>query len=287
MANTQDIFVPIDAGDLDGVHRLLDADAGLVHVRRLTVGEDGSVAKGFACESALGAAARAGQLDIVKLLIDHGAEVYDVAQWGYPAVFHAHPSQPDIVKFFLSINGQVKHRPTDAPTYGFGIDINLAARFGWLEIVKKHIRHDRLAVHQRGVIGETPLHWAAHNGYVDVVRTLLDSGADIEADEVGLYGGKPLHWAAEHEPEVVRLLLQRGAQVDSRNLGNANKSGFTPLIMCAIQPNACAECAELLLNAGADINATDAEGRTAIAWAMKRGSRRVEKVLRARGAVST
>ena len=33
MSNTQDIFGPIDAGDIDGVRQLLDADAGLVHVR--------------------------------------------------------------------------------------------------------------------------------------------------------------------------------------------------------------------------------------------------------------
>lgn len=284
MAGTQDIFAPIDAGDIDRVRELLDADAGLVHVRRLAVGDDGSPARGSACESALGAAAKAGHLAIVKLLIARGAEMYDVAQWGYPAVFHAHPSQPDVVEFLLDPDEQVKHRPSGAPTYGFGVDVNLAARAGWLEIVKQHIRHDRLAVYQRGVIGETPLHWAAHNGHVDVVKALLDAGADIEANEVGLYGGKPLHWAAEHEPPAVRLLLERSAQVDSRNEMKNTMNGFTPLIMCAMQGDDCAECAVLLLDAGADMNATDAEGRTALAWAVARGNTRVENVLRGRGA---
>jgi hypothetical protein len=32
-------------------------------------------------------------------------------------------------------------------------------RQGWVEIVRKHIERDPLAVHQRGWIGDTPLHW--------------------------------------------------------------------------------------------------------------------------------
>ena len=79
MPHTQDIFAPIDASDIGRVRQLLDMDASLVHVRHLAVDQDGSKAKGFACESALGAAAKAGHLDIVKLLLERGAEVYDVA----------------------------------------------------------------------------------------------------------------------------------------------------------------------------------------------------------------
>ena len=115
--------------------------------------------------------------------------------------------------------------------------------------MRKHLRHDRLAVHQRGVIGETPL-----------------------------------HWAAEHEPQVVQLLLACGAEVDSRNTMDNAMHGFTPLIMCAMQHDDCAECAQLLLDAGAGIDATDAAGKTPLAWAVARSSNRVEKVLRDRRA---
>ena len=39
----------------------------------------------------------------------------------------------------------------------------------------------------------TPLHWAANKGHVDVVRLLLETGADIEAaDKVG--GARGLGW---------------------------------------------------------------------------------------------
>lgn len=75
-----------------------------------------------------------------------------------------------------------------------------------------------LAVHQRGWIGDPPLHWPCHNGHAEIVTMLLDAGADVEADEINCYGGKPLHWASEHEPDIVRLLLERGAKVNSVNV---------------------------------------------------------------------
>ena len=272
LASTQAIFEPVAAGDLSRVAALLDEDAGLVHVRRVDPDP------GRAGESPLQAAAVAGHLDMVRLLIERGAEVYAVAQHGYPAVCHAAwAKQQHVVDAFL---GEWAERA--GGTCGVGIDVNLAARLGWREAVGKHLARDPLAVYRRGVIGETALHWSAHNGHTEIVRDLLDAGANIEADEIGAYGGKPLHWAAEHEPQAVRLLLERGARVDSRNVKAGESEGFTPLLMCASQRNDCAECADLLLAAGADPAATDAQGRTALAVAEARGHRRVAAVLRGR-----
>jgi ankyrin repeat protein len=57
-------------------------------------------------------------------------------------------------------------------------------RQGWVEIVRKHIERDPLAVHQRGWIGDTPLHWPSHNNHAEIVTMLLDAGAVVEADEI-------------------------------------------------------------------------------------------------------
>ena len=59
--------------------------------------------------------------------------------------------------------------------------------------------------------GWTGLHYAAREGRLDVVRLLLEHGADPNAREAGDNTG-PLHWAAAHRAlEVVRGLLDAGA----------------------------------------------------------------------------
>ena len=114
---------------------------------------------------------------------------------------------------------------------------------------------------------------------------LLDAGADIEADEINCYGGKPLHWASEHAPAAVRLLLDRGAAVNSRNIkADSDFYGVTPLIMNATQRNDCAEVTELLISAGADLTAVDAKGKTAFDYAQEHGLTRNQVVLRRHGA---
>ncbi len=269
MAETQKIFKPIEDNDLAEVERLVERDNGLVEVRRTRSGKEG--------QTPLQVAAMGGSLDVVRFLIDKGAEVYALAAWTYPAVEHAHwAKQSNVVDFFL---GEAADKALG--TNGLGIEINLAARNGWAEIVAKHIERDPLAVHRRLVLGDTPLHWSAHNGDARIVKMLLEAGADAEADDTVLYGGKPLHWASEHEPESVHLLLDHGADPNSRNVLPGDLEGFTPLIMCASQQDDCAECAELLLHAGADPLAKDAKERTALDVAEKGGHDRVAAAIRA------
>ena len=77
----------------------------------------------------------------------------------------------------------------------------------------------------------------------------------------------------------MRLLLARGANPNSRNL----KNGHTPLIMCARQREDCAECARLLVEAGADREARNFEGKTALETARERGHLKVAEVLEVGG----
>ena len=273
IAATQAIFPALESGDLDGVRRLLDEDPGLVHVRHADPDLHHWTPLQFA--------AAKGQLAACRLLVERGAEVYTNPMNTYPPVIQAAWNEhAEVVKYFL------EEIPDKAEgTNGLGVAINLAAREGWIEIVRKHIERDPLSVYQRGWIGDSPLHWPSHNNYTEIVSLLLDAGADIEADEINCYGGKPLHWASEHAPSAVRLLLERGAAVNSRNMkADSEFYGMTPLIMNATQKNDCAEVTELLINAGADIAAVDAKGKTALAHAREHGLTRIQEVLLAHGA---
>lgn len=263
-------FTQLTSGDLSGVTSQLEADPFLANVRN----PDGDA---WDESTPLHAAAKHGHLAIVKLLVEAGAEVYTNPMASYPPVIvAAWNKQQDVVDYFL------KEIPDKASGMrGLGVSINLAARQGWSDLVQRHIEIDPLAVHQRGWIGDTPLHWPAHNGYVKIVEILLDAGADIEADEVGWAGGKPLHWASEHEPTTVKVLLERGADVNARNIKEGSDFiGFTPLMMNASQKNDCAEVTEMLIAAGADVSATDPNGRSALDIAEEKGLKRISEVLR-------
>jgi ankyrin repeat protein len=273
MPATQRIFPAIESGDLDAIRQLLDEDPGLVHARHADAELHHWTALQFA--------AAKGQLAACRLLVDRGAEVYTNPMNSYPPVMQAAWNKhAEVVKYFLE---EIPNR-TDG-TNGLGVTINLAARQGWAEIVRKHIEHDALAVHQRGWIGDSPLHWPAHNNYAPIVSMLLDAGANIEADEINCYGGKPLHWASEHAPASVRVLLDRGADVNSRNRkADSDFYGMTPLIMNATQKDDCSEVTELLISAGAEVAAVDAKGKTALVHARERGLTRIQEVLRRHGA---
>jgi uncharacterized protein len=60
---------------------------------------------------------------------------------------------------------------------------------------------------------ETPLHWAASNDDADVAAALIDAGADLETPGGSI--GTPLDNAVGYACwHVARLLVQRGARVD-------------------------------------------------------------------------
>jgi len=104
--------------------------------------------------------------------------------------------------------------------------------------------------------GYTLLHLACRAGLADVVKVLIEAGADAEA--VGGGGGaRPLHLAAlgDHS-KVVEVLLANGAQVDRVDQGPI---GGSPLIFAA---NAGAHhVIDALLSAGASVSATSRDGR--------------------------
>ena len=69
----------------------------------------------------------------------------------------------------------------------------------------------------------TPLHLAALNGHIKVVKNLIENGADINAKNIN--DDTPLHISARNGHSVITdMLIERGA-----NVNVTNKKGLTPL----------------------------------------------------------
>ncbi|MDC0857561.1 ankyrin repeat domain-containing protein [Rickettsiales bacterium] len=124
--------------------------------------------------------------------------------------------------------------------------------------------------------GRTPLHIAAQNGHPEIVKLLLDRGAEV--NQAGRYGTTPLHIAAHRgHREAVQLLLDRGAEVNQ-----SDNDGTTPLCIAVI--NGHREAVQLLLDRGAEVNQADDDGETPLYIAVINGHREAVQLLLDRGA---
>ena len=124
----------------------------------------------------------------------------------------------------------------------------------------------------------TPLHWAAYNDDLSLVKLLLASGAAPDP-RTRLRALTPLHMAAESgDAALIEVLLKAGAAANA-----TNDSGTTPLMIAAASGNAAAVAA--LLAHGADINAREKTyGQTALFFAAGRNRADVLRLLLSRGA---
>ncbi|KAH9014373.1 ankyrin repeat-containing domain protein [Lactarius hengduanensis] len=138
-----------------------------------------------------------GKLEIARFLLDNGAHVDGVDEYG---------------KTPLHVVSQGK---CDSKEAAVGVARLLLERGGGVNRLNKKQR--------------TPLHIALYNGKPEIARFLLDNGAAVDAVDVD--GRTPLHFVSrgKYDSEeaavgVARLLLERGADANAKA-----KSGKTPL----------------------------------------------------------
>ena len=129
-------------------------------------------------------------IDVVRLLLERGAEINRPLENGVTVLYAAHEKRGRIFdEAFLCF------------LLDRGADINQAAEGGW-----------------------TPLHMTCASGRVDAARWLLENGADV--NRVLEDGGTPLFVACqEGHVDMAQLVLDNGAEVNNR----AMEEGCTPL----------------------------------------------------------
>ena len=171
----------------------------------------------------------------------------------------AYYQQPDIAKLIVE--------------HGATLNLFEAASVGQLATVKAILGEHPDQINTYAPDGFFPLALAAFFGHADIVKFLLDQGADVQQAATNAQRVNALHAAsANRHLNICRMLIDKGIDVNAKQEG-----GFTPLQEAA--QNGQLELVELLLQHGADAAAKNDQGQTALDIARESNHPEVVKIL--------
>jgi uncharacterized protein len=135
-------------------------------------------------------------------------------------------------------------------------------------------------VNTKDAIQDSAFLYAGAEGFNEVLGLTLAAGADVAS--TNRYGGTALIPASEHgHVETVRILIAAGVPVN-----HVNNLGWTAMQEAILLNNGGPrqqDVVRLLLEAGADPDIRDPEGRTALQNADRLGFAGIAALIRARG----
>jgi ankyrin repeat protein len=216
--------------------------------------------------------------ETAKLLIDKGANLDIQTLGGETALMYAAGKYTDVVKLLLDKGADILIRQSTYKVSPNAMDY--AARHGNIEAAKL-ILAKAISLGVKDEILYSAVHWAVIADQVEMVKYLLDQGANIEGND-DLGGYTPLMNSSLFE--MVDLLVKRGANVNAKN-----KFNYTPLHKAVFnfvegkrKEKDCKKILNLLISNGANLNAQDNNGNTPLMTAIQKTA--PAKILIAKGA---
>jgi ankyrin repeat protein len=166
-----------------------------------------------------------GDVDIMRFLLDQGADINSVDKWGFSALINAvsSPNRVIAVPFLLDagadvcIANKVNHRTAYDEELEFAV-----ANSG--DVIYDHTREEAITLMKANpqllCLGKLDLPAVARTGDVELLESVLDRGANI--NEPSRYGSTALQVAVgmspwRNRPAIVSSLLAHGADVCLRS----------------------------------------------------------------------
>ncbi len=277
------LFTAIENGNVALVRLLVEA------------GADVNAAEGFGGNTPLHEAVEQGDAEIVKILVAAGA---DVEAEGFmrrtPLSLAAEEGATEIMQILLgpgpeadtSADGEDKEAAS-VPSMGSEA-LFTAIENDDVEMVRVLVEAGADVNAAEGFGGNTPLHEAVEKGDAEIVKILVAAGADVEAE--GFMSRTPLSLAAEEgATEIMLILLGPGPEAGTSADGEDKEAASVPpmgseALFTAIE-NDDVEMVRVLVEAGADVNAAEGfGGNTPLHEAVEKGDAEIVKILVAAGA---
>src|SRR5262249_2309918 len=123
-----------------------------------------------------------------------------------------------------------------------------------------------------------------NRGDVDALNRLFDAGVNPKEEVPLITLSLPSFFIAAREGQIAAMEAFIEAGFDPKFKG---PKGWTALMLAAGGDTPSIPAMQYLVDLGADINAKDADGRTALDWALTRGNTATSKFLTSVGAKST
>jgi ankyrin repeat protein len=215
-----------------------------------------------------------GQVEVVRLLLERGADV-NISNANNDIALHfaARSGSVNIIKLLLDkgMSANLTRTPATTPLQLSPPCNNLAAAGAFVE--------GEATLNKTNKIDFSPLMMAAYNGKLEAVRYLIERGADINL--CSNTNKSALILAAEgSQLDKVRFLLGKGADINGSNV----PWGMRPLVRAILTQNVTV--VKLLVESGAALNlcATDGKARSALHAAALVGNLEIAECLIAAGA---
>ncbi|KAK4205444.1 putative ankyrin [Triangularia verruculosa] len=195
------------------------------------------------------------KLEMVSLLLDHGADVNSLSQGYTPLQGAAAGNAMEAAKLLLEYGADISIHGTYVDALG------QASSLGHAEMVRFLLKAGCDPNRADSQTGLNAIQIAAQDKHPQCIQALLDGGAEIEAPD-GRAG--PLFLAAGAGClESVKLLISRGANLEAICQDPDNSGfGFNPLLIAAMQGEV--EIVRALLAAGANVRIQIREQLTAL-----------------------